>query len=119
MAGQTDSYVVFTSGLAEEIEQGAIVKLVARGKPGGKPVEGWYVMLQRQDGHHLLLLNSRDANVKFIKTVLGLFKMLDRMPAREVNVPLEGQVEDNKALWQLHAQLNQLVIGGKQRKAAT
>lgn len=118
MAGQTDSYVVFTNGLAEEINRGTVVKLVARGKPGVKPVEGWYIMLQRRDGHHLLLLNSRDGNVKFIKTVIGLFKMLDRIPAREVNVPLEGQVEDNKAIWQLHAQLNQLVIGAKQPKAA-
>ncbi|WP_140846680.1 hypothetical protein [Paracoccus sp. FO-3] len=112
MGDRTDNYVVFERNAGREIEQGAVVKLFARGETGVKPVEGWYIMLQRPDGHCLLLLNSRDATVKFIKTVIGLFKLLDRIPARDVTVPLEGQVADNKAIWDLHAHLNQQAAGG-------
>ena len=107
MGNRSENYAVFERNMAEEIERGAIVRLFARGaQKGAQPVEGWYIMLQRPDGRYLLLLNSRDATVKFIKTVIALFKLLNRTKAPKVTVPLEAQVTGNKDTWDLHALLN-------------
>ncbi|MFC3058418.1 hypothetical protein [Paenirhodobacter populi] len=102
----TDPFAVFERGMAAEIEAGAVIELIARGRVGTKDVEGWYVMLRKPNDRRLLLLNARDAGLKFIKTTKGVFNLLERLPAEEVTVPLLAQVENEQGVWAMHAELN-------------
>lgn len=97
---------VFERGMAAEIESGAEVELIARGPKGSKAVDGWYIMLRTTSGRSMLVMNSNEATIKFLKTIAGVFKLLDRLPAREVRVPLQGQVENEAELLALHVSRN-------------
>ncbi|MCL4068128.1 hypothetical protein M3484_16275 [Pseudomonas sp. GX19020] len=102
---------VFERGMAAEIEAGGQVELIARGPKGSKAVEGWYIMLSKSGGGGMLVMNSNEATIKFLKTIAGVFKLLERLPAREVKVPLEGQVESEAELLALHVARNSATIG--------
>lgn len=97
---------VFERGMSSEIEAGAEVELLARGPKGSKAVEGWYILLQTPGGRSMLVMNSNEATIKFLKTIAGVFKLLERLPAREVRVPLQGQVESEAELLALHVARN-------------
>lgn len=100
------SHAVFERKAAELVKEGATVELVARGKKGERDIDGWYLMVRQPDGRRLLVLTVREAQVKFTQTIAGVFRMLERLSAKEVLVPLEAQIETEGELWALHAKLN-------------
>ena len=104
--GSRSSHAVYERMAGRLVAEGAVVELIARGKKGTREIEGWYMMLRQPDGRRLLVLTVREAKVKFTQTIVGVFRMLERLEAKEVLVPLEAQIESEGELWALHAQLN-------------
>ncbi|NPD15026.1 hypothetical protein HOY34_07385 [Xinfangfangia sp. D13-10-4-6] len=99
-------HVVFERMAAQLVREGADVELIARGKKGTRDIDGWYMMIRQPDGRRLLVLTVREAKLKFTQTIIAVFRMLERMSAKEILVPLEAQIETEGELWALHARLN-------------